>query len=57
MCETAKRCRDLTCEGFCSTRSALWQFMLKICPNLSVKMGEFSSLKFECNSVLRKMSI
>ena len=41
MCMTARRCRDDTCQGFCTKKSALWKFMLRICPNLDVKMGEF----------------
>ena len=41
MCETAARCRNDTCEGFCTKRSALWQFIIRICPNLHEQMGEF----------------
>lgn len=56
MCETALRCRDDTCEGFCTRKSALWKFLLKICPNLSEKMGKFSSEFWilNLNSVLEK---
>ena len=56
MCETAQRCRDECCEGFCSRKSALWKFLLKICPNLSEKMGKFSSEFWilNLNSVLEK---
>ena len=43
MCEIAARCRNDYCLGLCWRRSDLWKFLVKICPNLSERIGEFFS--------------